>query len=156
MGFYGKDKNLSIDDIVLTPLKVIDVLGGNVLHGMKSSDPGYKGFSEAYFSTVESGAVKAWKRHRQMVLNLIVPIGSIRFVVYDNRKNSITSGLYQEVILSRENYCRLTIPPLLWVGFQGMDKSISMLLNIANIVHDPDEVDRKEIHEIKYNWEIIK
>ena len=55
----------NIDGVLLTPLKVIDVPGGDVLHGMKSSDSGYLDFGEAYFSEVEPGAVKAWKRHKK-------------------------------------------------------------------------------------------
>ena len=28
----------------------------------------------------------------------------------------------------------------------------SLILNIANIEHDPNEVDRKEIDKINYDW----
>jgi hypothetical protein len=34
-----------------------------------------------------------------------------------------------------------------------MDKSSSMLINIANISHDPNECDKKELNEIKFNWQ---
>jgi glucose-1-phosphate cytidylyltransferase len=149
-----KENISNIDGVFLTPLKVIDVPGGDVLHGMKCDDPGYAGFSEAYFSTVEPGVVKAWKRHRQMVLNLIVPTGSVRFVLYDDREDSVSNGFYRQVILSRKNYYRLTVPPMLWMGFQGADETPSLLLNIADIPHAPIEVDRKDIKEIKYDWEL--
>ena len=43
---------------------------------------------------------------------------------------------------------------MVWMGFQGLSESGSMLLNIADIEHDPDEVDRKEMNEINYNWSI--
>jgi len=145
-----------IDDIILSPLKIISVSGGDVLHAMKFDDPGYVGFGEAYFSIINPGEVKAWKRHRQMTLNLVVPSGAARFVVYDDRKNSVSCGTFQVITLSKENYCRLTIPPMLWVGFQGMDGNASMLLNIADIKHSPSEVDRKDIDEIKYNWEFLE
>ena len=68
-------------DYLLTPLKIIDVEGGNVLHAIKDTDQGFKKFGEAYFSTIEPGAIKAWKRHRKMTLNLVVPIGKIKFVM---------------------------------------------------------------------------
>ena len=100
----------NIAGVLVSPLKIIDVQGGDVLHAMNSSDSSYFGFGEAYFSMVESGAVKAWKRHREMVLNLIVPIGQVRFIIYDDRENSLSNGVYQEVTLSLENYVRLTIP----------------------------------------------
>ena len=33
------------------------------------------GFEEAYFSLIDKDAVKAWKRHKTMTLNLVVPLG---------------------------------------------------------------------------------
>ncbi len=156
MGEWIMENVSTIEGVLLNPLKIIDVPGGDVLHGMKCSDLGYTGFGEAYFSTIESGAVKAWKRHRKMTLNLIVPVGSVRFVIYDDRKNSKSYGQFQEVFLSKGNYCRMTVPPMVWLGFQGVDGSTSMLLNIADIEHLPEEADKKEINRLKYDWRLIK
>jgi len=140
-----------MDEILLTPLNIIKTPGGNVLHAMKKNEYGFNEFGEAYFSEIEHKAVKAWKRHRSMTLNLIVPIGAIRFVLLDDRP--VGSGELSQIVLSRDNYQRLTIPPMVWVGFQGVSNGTSMLLNIANITHSPDEVNVKEINEINFNWE---
>ena len=142
----------SIDGVLLVPMKIIDTLGGDVLHGMKRSDSGYVGFGEAYYSRVESGAIKAWKRHRSMTLNLTVPHGAVRFVIFDDRVGSSSCGLFQEVELSTQHYSRLTVPPMVWTGFQGASQETSLLFNIASIPHDPAEVDRKMIDEIDYQW----
>jgi dTDP-4-dehydrorhamnose 3,5-epimerase len=139
------------EDIVLTPLSIIKTANGSVLHAMKKNDQGFEGYGEAYFSEIESQGIKAWKRHKEMTLNLIVPMGAIRFVLYDNRVNE--DGNVQQVVLSKNNYQRLTIPPMVWVGFQGVSNGTSMLLNIANITHSPDEVNVKDINEINFNWE---
>ena len=104
--------------MLITPLDIIDTPGGNVMHAMKESSAGYLGFGEVYFSQVDKGIIKAWKRHKKMTLNLVVPVGKIRFVLFDNRK--LTNGRFQEVIISKDNYCRLTIPPMVWLGFQGL------------------------------------
>jgi dTDP-4-dehydrorhamnose 3,5-epimerase len=141
-----------IRGVVLTPLRIIDTPGGNVLHGIKNGEPGYAGFGEAYFSTIEKGAIKAWKRHRQMTLNLVVPIGAIHFKIYDDRPHSRSKCDLWGITLSREHYFRLTVPPMLWLGFEGIGERDSMLLNIADIIHDPNEVDKKDIHEIQSNW----
>jgi dTDP-4-dehydrorhamnose 3,5-epimerase len=87
-----------------------------------------------------------------MTLNLVVPVGEIKFVLFDDRDASNTR--FQEIIISRKNYCRLTVPPMVWMGFQGLSNDGSMLLNIANIEHDPGEVDRLEIDKMNYNWSI--
>jgi len=141
-----------IKGVIISHLDVIDTPGGNVMHAMKETSAGYTGFGEAYFSQIDKGAIKAWKRHKKMTLNLVVPLGKIRFVLFDDREVSNTQ--FQEVIISKDNYCRLTIPPMVWMGFKSLSNEDSMLLNIANIEHDSNEVDRLEIDEINYNWSI--
>jgi dTDP-4-dehydrorhamnose 3,5-epimerase len=139
-----------INDVLLTPLAIIETPGGNVMHAMKEIDTGFYGFGEAYFSEVNFNSIKAWKRHKDMTLNLVVPVGKIKFVLFDNREGS--NNQFQEITISRDNYCRLMVPPMVWVGFKGLSKNGSLLLNIANIGHDPLEVDRKNIKEIEFNW----
>ena len=144
---------MAINGVNISPLSIIDTKGGDVLHAMKMSDHGYSGFGEAYFSTIEPQAIKGWKRHKQMVLNLVVPVGTVRFILFDDRDNQDNVNHFQEVTLSIENgYSRLTIPPMIWVGFQGLGLQTSLVLNIANIEHLPEEVERKELAEIKFNW----
>jgi len=143
---------ISVDGVGLTPLNIINVPNGDVLHCMRQKDFGYAGFGEAYFSFIEAGAVKGWKRHRRMFLNLVVPVGAVRFVIYDDRCESHSYGVFQEVTLSVCNYQRLTVPPLVWVAFQGSGEQGGMLLNIASIEHDPNEADRKAVEEIAFDW----
>jgi len=38
------------------------------------------------------------------------------------------------------------------MGFQGLSDSGSILLNIANIEHNPREVDKKNLEQIEFNW----
>ncbi|MCK4830475.1 dTDP-4-dehydrorhamnose 3,5-epimerase family protein [bacterium] len=111
-------KNNAIEGVMLTPLKIIPRDVGDVLHAMKRTDASFCGFGEVYFSTVNKGQVKAWKRHRKMTLNLVVPCGEIKFALYDDRTESPTCGKFLEVVLSRDNYQRLTVPPMIWMGFQ--------------------------------------
>jgi len=144
-----------IKDVNLTSLSIINVPGGDVMHALKSSEVGFVNFGEAYFSNIEFGVIKAWKRHRQMQLNLIVPIGRVKFVLFDDR-NGVENSVFQEVFLSPENYLRLTIPPLIWVGFQGLAKENSTLLNIASIEHSDEELDRRSLKDINYSWELSK
>ena len=148
------DINLTenIDGVILTSLGIIEVEGGNVLHAMKQEDNGFNGFGEAYFSTIEHKVIKGWKRHFEMTLNIVVPIGHIRFVLYDDRDNSKTKGFYQEVSLSRNNYQRLTVPPMIWFAFEGIAKESSLLLNLASIPHRKEEQENLSLDEIGYKW----
>ncbi len=146
---------INIDGIKLTPLKKIYQPKGNIFYCIKKSDLGFKSFGEAYFSTVEYNAVKAWKKHTKMTLNLIVPIGEIQFVIYDDRESSKSKDSFFETKLSINNYMRLTISPNLWFGFKGLGKDLNLLLNLADIEHDPKEIIRLELDKINYNWDKI-
>ena len=73
----------SLEEIQVQTLNKITRIGGDVWHVLKSSESSYDGFGEAYFSWLEPGAIKAWKKHLQMTMNLVVPIGKVRFVFYD-------------------------------------------------------------------------
>ncbi|MBI4895186.1 MAG: dTDP-4-dehydrorhamnose 3,5-epimerase family protein [Candidatus Aenigmarchaeota archaeon] len=143
-----------IEGVVLTPLKILPGELGDVMHAFKKSDSTFTKFGEAYFSIVKKDCVKAWKMHKKMTLNLIVPCGEVKFVLYDDRKGSKTYKETNEIILSIENYQRLTIPPMIWVGFTGLSKSTNMLLNIADIEHDPSESVKQDPYKnnIPYKW----
>ena len=135
-----------MDGVILTPLKQIHNPKGDIFHAMKKSDDGYDGFGEAYFSTINQGDIKGWKKHIQMTLNLIVPFGEIEFVVYNEKLEKFFT-----VKLSQSNYQRLTIQAGLWFGFKGIGK-YNILLNLASIEHDPNESKSIELNKINYEW----
>lgn len=135
-----------MDGLILTPLKQISNSKGDIFHAMKKSDNGYDGFGEAYFSTINKSDIKGWKKHTEMTLNLIVVLGEIEFVVYDEMNN-----VFFNVKLSFDNYQRLTVRYGLWMAFRGVGVN-NILLNIANIEHDPSESENKDLEEIAYGW----
>ena len=141
-----------IEGVILTPLKQIVNPKGDLYHAMKQSDNGYKSFGEAYFSTVIKDEIKGWKKHTVMVLNLIVPIGAVEFIIYDDRIDSSTKNQFFSIILSQENYQRLTVPAGVWMAFRGIGEDLNMLLNIASIEHDPSEAISKQLTDINYTW----
>jgi len=144
-----------IEGVELTPLTIIPGEFGNVLHAIKRTEDSFHGFGEAYFSTANKGAIKAWKRHHKMTLNLVIPCGEIKFALYDDRPGSPTYGEINEFTLSLQNYQRLTVSPMIWLGFKGLGDGLNMLMNVSNIPHDPDEYDRINAYKnhINYQWE---
>ena len=143
--------SISVTQIQSNQLNRISRSGGDILHAIKNSDPGFKAFGEAYFSMVEFGAIKAWKRHSRMTLNFIVPHGSIHFVFIDDL------GLVREEILGLNScYKRLTVPPMIWFGFKGLAFPYSLLMNIADIPHDPNESETICFNSINFNWNLRK
>ena len=125
--------------------KRINVEGGDVLHVLKSDEKQFAGFQEAYFSTIKYNYIKAWKRHMKMTMNLIVPIGKVQFIFYSH-----SGELIKNVIIGEENFCRITVPPEIWFGFKGLSENDSYILNISNIKHNPNEIERESINKFPF------
>ena len=142
---------VNLDDILITPLNQIELSGGNVLHAIKKNDRGFHGFGEAYFSSIETGAIKAWKLQTKMSMNLIVPIGYVRFVFCLNNKLKNSFRIEE---IGNQNYSRITVPPGIWFGFMGLANHKSLILNVANIEHDKNEVEKLDINSIAFRWNI--
>lgn len=144
-----------IEGVFIEPLKQIADERGKVMHMLRADSKLFKSFGEIYFSTVNPGVVKAWKRHKEMTLNYAVPVGSVKVVIYDDREGSATKGMVDEYVTGPDNYCLIRIPPMVWSGFQGLDDAPSLVANCADMPHDPSEVERIDIDDesIPYTWE---
>jgi len=127
-----------------------------VMHMLRCDSHIFDIFGEIYFSIVNSTAVKAWKLHKKMTINLAVPLGSIRLVLYDDRPDSPTRRKIQELVVGEDNYSLIKIPPMIWNGFQGLSKPKTIVANCATQPHDPEEIDRLDAFDpsIPYDWEI--
>jgi len=146
---------MSIHGVIVTDLRQITDERGAVLHHMRNDAAGFRAFGEAYFSEIIPGATKAWKRHRTQTQNLAVPVGRVRVVVHDDRPDSPTRGSTDIVDLGRpDDYRRLTIPCGLWYGFQCLSAAPSLVANVADVPHHPDdsEVLDRDDDRIPYNW----
>lgn len=133
-----------MDGVTLTPLKRIHNPKGDVFHVMKASDESFFGFGEAYFSTINKGDIKGWKKHTEMTMNLVVVTGKIEFVMYDGVN-------FFSAKLSKDNYQRLTVRPGLWLAFRGLSDE-NVLLNLANIEHNSRESKNIDLNAFEYNW----
>ena len=122
---------------------------GDILHVMKASSTGYAGFGEAYFTTVLPGAIKGWKRHREMTLNLVVAAGRVRFVVVAKQQAMPRTFVLGPGAVHE----RLTVPPGCWLAFQGLADQPSLVLNIADIEHRPDEAENRDLESIAFAWD---
>ncbi len=145
-----------IEGVRITPLKQILDERGKIMHMLRNDAEGFAGFGEIYFSCVHPGAIKGWHIHKEMVLNYAVPHGTIKFVLYDDRASSPTRGELQEIFMGPDNYCLVTVPPMVWNGFKGIGSEMAIVANCTTITHRADEIDRLDPFDlsIPYNWEI--
>lgn len=132
-------------NIKVSSQKRIKVEGGDVLHILNSKESDFKIFHEAYFSIIKSNYIKGWKLHKEMTMNLIVPIGNVQFIFYSEK-----GELLLNKTIGEHNYCRLTVPPNIWFGFKGLSNKDSLILNIADMLHNPEEVERKSLDSFPF------
>jgi len=147
-----------IEGVVITTLKKIKDERGTVMHMMRQDSSIFKNFGEIYFSLTYPNAIKAWHMHKEMILNYACIEGEIKFVLFDDRKNSKTKGKIQELILSPDNYFLVTVPPLIWNGFMNVGKKNSILANCSSVPYRDDEIIRRSPFDkfIPYKWLNIK
>jgi dTDP-4-dehydrorhamnose 3,5-epimerase len=144
----------AIHDVRVTPLRRIADERGAIFHMLREDDPSFERFGEIYFSLVYPGVVKGWHIHRRMTLNYAVPVGMVKLVCYDDRPDSASRGVVQEIHLGELNYALVTIPPMVWNGFRGEGSEPALLANCATLAHDPEEIERLDPfdNEIPYDW----
>lgn len=145
-----------INGVEIKQLDIIPDERGMILKMLRNDDPGFQEFGEIYFSAIYPDVVKGWHIHTKMTLNYAVISGSIKLVLYDDRKDSPTKGEVQEIFLGRENYKLVTIPTMVWNGFKGIGTEPAIVANCSTIPHDPDEIERMDPfdNDIPYNWEL--
>lgn len=139
----------TIEGLALVALRTIVDERGAVLHMLRADAADFRGFGECYFSEVNPGAVKGWKRHRRQTQNLAVPVGRVRFVLYDARVASATEGVLNVVELGRPDaYARLRIPPMVFYGFICAGDRPALVANCTDLPHDPDESEVLALEEL--------
>ena len=91
-----------------------------------------------------------------MTLNYAVPVGMVKLVCYDDRPDSPTRGVIQELHVGELHYVLVTIPPCVWNGFKGVGTAPALVANCATEPHDPDEIERLDPFggRIPYDWEL--
>lgn len=144
-----------IEGVEVQDLRIIPTEGGPVLHMLRADSPLFRSFGELYFSEVEPGHVKAWKRHSRQTQHFAVPVGMLKIVLYDDRADSPSRGTVMELVLGRpDEYCLLCIPPRIWYGFTALGEQPALICNCTDIPHDPNEGERRPLDtdEIPYHW----
>lgn len=139
-----------IEGVIITPLTQIRDERGAVLHMLRTDAAHFAGFGEIYFSVINPGVIKGWRRHTKMTMSLTVPKGRVKLVLADGQ------GQVQEVILGEDatEYQLVTVPPMVWNGFQCISEDPSIIANCASIPHAPEEAERLALdsREIEYTW----
>ena len=138
-----------IKGISIVELNQLNDERGSVLRMLRNDDPDFLSFGECYFSEILPTVVKAWKFHEKQTQNFAVPIGRVKLVVYNSRKDSDTCGNFQIFELGRpDSYLRVMIPPRLWYGFSCISEIPALIVNCSDIPHDVKESETIKFDDI--------
>lgn len=146
-----------IDGVKITEKNQFFDERGKVMHMLRADDENFEKFGEIYFSCTYPNAIKAWHMHLEMTLNYAVISGQIKFVLFDDRKNSSTRGEVQELFISPQNYYLVTVPPLIWNGFKSVGNENAIVANCSTHPHSSKEIVRlpHSDNSIPYEWDLI-
>ncbi len=140
----GKDQ---LNKIKVTRMKIAKSPKGDVMQILKKKDLKKWNFQEAYISKIKFNKIKAWKYHKKMMLNLVVPKGKVKFVFY-----SYQNDRFRIIEIGEKKYSRLTVPPKIWFGFKGTGKTENMIINLSNYIWNPKEQKNMKKNKLKFNW----
>ena len=145
---------MNIHDVDINPLKILSDDRGKVMHMLRKDDKIFKKFGEIYFSTIFYNKIKAWHLHKESTLNYVCLKGSVKLVLYDDRPESKSRGVIQEIIMNIENYSLVTIPKNIWNGFKGLSENESIIANCLTLPHNEQEMVRIDPYseKINYKW----
>lgn len=126
------------------------------MHMLRADDPLFEQFGEIYFSVVYPQVIKGWHIHSLMTLNYACVSGMIKLVLFDERQDSPSKGVIQEIYLGESEYKLVRIPPGVWNGFKGVGTSPAVVANLASHPHDPAEISRLDPlnNHIPYDWSL--
>ena len=148
-----------IKDAVYMELPTFPTNGGRVLRMLRPDSPMWPNFpaglGEVYFSLVEPQIVRAWKLHTRQTGLFAVPMGLVKFVLYDARAASPTLGVIASLELGLpDNFRLLRIPNGVWYGFKCLSASAALICNCADMPHDPEEAQTLPPDDIKvpFKW----
>ena len=134
-----------IDGVQHIPLKVVGDERGAIMHMLRVTDPHFLKFGEVYFSSINPGVAKAWQRHKLTTVNISIPVGKVRIVIFDDRENSQTKGVVEHYDLSPDHHALLSIPPGVWYGYFSLADKPSLIVNCATEPHQPDEQEKLSV-----------
>ena len=145
-----------IEGVQVKELKKLTDERGLLMEILRSDEPIYEKFGQAYITVVKPRVVKGWHYHKFQTDHFVGLQGKPKVVLYDARKESPTYGLINEFVIGMENPIMVKIPTYVYHGFTALGKESAMILNLPTEVYhykEPDEFRASPFApEIPYEW----
>jgi dTDP-4-dehydrorhamnose 3,5-epimerase len=145
-----------IDGVAARRAKVIGDERGRLGEIMRADDPWFEKFGQVYFTTTYPQVVKAWHYHKKQTDHFYVIKGTVKMALYDERKDSPTYGMVNELYLGEQCPGLVRIPPGVQHGWMCVGPSEAYIVNVVSEMYNYDEPDefRTPPHDnhIPYDW----
>ena len=87
---------------------------------------------------LKKNKTKGWNYHKKNNCIIAVPYGKVNFWFIDGRKNSKSYHKEDKIIIGKENYQIILVPPKIWFSFKSLTK-ISIIVNSIDNPHSDNE-----------------
>jgi dTDP-4-dehydrorhamnose 3,5-epimerase len=145
-----------IDGAAYKELKLIPDERGFLMEILRSDDPLFQRFGQAYVTAAYPGVVKAWHYHVKQTDHFCVLAGMAKVVLYDAREGSPTKGEINEFYLGEQKRGLVVIPNGVYHGYKNIGSDMVLLLNMPTEVYNYAEPDEHRLpahgSEIPYDW----
>src|SRR5690349_25168166 len=118
-----------IAGVTVKDLNLITDERGFLMEILRSDDPLFQRFGQAYITAAYPGVVKAWHYHTKQTDHFCVVKGMAKVVLYDGRKGSPTRGIVNEFFIGDQNPALVVIPNLVMHGYKNIGTEEVFLLN---------------------------
>jgi dTDP-4-dehydrorhamnose 3,5-epimerase len=129
---------------------------GIVIELLRSDDRMFEKFGQAYMSTCKPGIAKAWHYHVKQTEYFACVKGIMKLVLFDDRWNSLTKGVVQEIFLSPEKPLLVKVPAYVYHGFECSSDEEIIAINFKTEPFNPKAPDKIRIPfndpKIPYKW----
>jgi dTDP-4-dehydrorhamnose 3,5-epimerase len=131
---------------------------GFLMELLRSDEPIFRKFGQAYVALNYPGVVRAWHWHRKQDDHFVVVKGMVKVALYDAREGSPTRGQVDEFYLGEDNNVLLKIPIGVVHGYKTVGAEPSLLVNLPTEPYDRQEPDEYRLpwntSEIPYDWQV--
>lgn len=142
----GESTQKLINGLAIRPAKTIADDRGTICE-MYSADWGYHPdpLVYVYQITIRPGAIKGWVVHRTYDDRGFVSRGSIKFVLYDDRKDSPTFGMLNVLYFDEHNRCLITIPRGVFHALQNVGIEDAYFYNMPSATYHHENPDKERL-----------
>lgn len=129
---------------------------GYLMEILRSDDPLFQRFGQAYITAAYPGVVKAWHYHTMQTDHFCVVKGMAKVALYDAREDSPTRGEVNVFIIGEQKPRLVVIPPLVYHGYKNIGTDTVLLLNMPTEVYNYAQPDEHRVAphtgEVPYDW----